>query len=337
MSLIPSESSNFPDLIGQRHTYQNPKPKRARRGRVKKEAASEIQPEPAPPPPSPPPEADFRETFDSENGFGHEVAFPATSQPIEIAPAEEAPMHAEPPPPAPPPEIDFGSIFNPGNGFGYEVAFPETSQPIEMAPVHADSPPPLPPTPPPEIDFAETFDPGKGIGYDVSLPEAFQPIDIAPVEKGPAEVSTPIRKAKPVPLPRSVVQLRSSSPRSRAAREPRPPRLKTPAHPHLATHSGTSQPPRPHSPAHPVMASPAEVPRHNLPRYRNPKLTRFISYEVAAMVVLVFSARLGLSHQLPNDPMALLSKFLTITAAVAAVIIPIIFYGLPERFPKSGR
>jgi hypothetical protein len=40
---------------------------------------------------------------------------------------------------------------------------------------------------------------------------------------------------------------------------------------------------------------------------------------------------------MPTDPLSFIAKILTIAAAVALAVIPIIFYGLPETLPGSRR
>jgi hypothetical protein len=72
-------------------------------------------------------------------------------------------------------------------------------------------------------------------------------------------------------------------------------------------------------------------------RRRRARLIRFVVYELIALVALVLSAGVGLSHRLPNDPISLVTKVLTIASAIAVVVVPIIFYGLPETLPRSQR
>jgi type IV secretory pathway VirB2 component (pilin) len=66
-------------------------------------------------------------------------------------------------------------------------------------------------------------------------------------------------------------------------------------------------------------------------------LVRFIVYELIAFALLVTSVAIGLSHRMPTDPLSFIAKILTIAAAVALAVIPIIFYGLPETLPGSRR
>jgi NADH:ubiquinone oxidoreductase subunit K len=75
----------------------------------------------------------------------------------------------------------------------------------------------------------------------------------------------------------------------------------------------------------------------SLVRRRRNRMIRFISYEVFALAILVVSAVMGLSHRLPDDPLLLVTKIVTIASAVAVVGIPILFYGLPETLPTNDR
>lgn len=74
-----------------------------------------------------------------------------------------------------------------------------------------------------------------------------------------------------------------------------------------------------------------------LKRRRRARLIRFFLYELFALAGLVSSAMIGLSHRLPNDPLSIAAKILTIASAVAVAVVPIIFYGLPETLPRSRR
>ncbi len=69
----------------------------------------------------------------------------------------------------------------------------------------------------------------------------------------------------------------------------------------------------------------------------NSRFVRFMTYEVAALLVLIISAVLGIRHRLPEDPLSTVTKLLLIAAAVVAAIIPVIFYGLPDRLPRDDR
>jgi len=67
------------------------------------------------------------------------------------------------------------------------------------------------------------------------------------------------------------------------------------------------------------------------------RLVRCLTYEAAAILVLVGAVLVGLAHRTPDDPLNLLTRILAIGAAIVAAIIPVLFYGLPERFPRDPR
>jgi hypothetical protein len=67
------------------------------------------------------------------------------------------------------------------------------------------------------------------------------------------------------------------------------------------------------------------------------RLMRFLTYEAAAILVLLGAVLLGLAHRAPDDPLNLLTRILAIGAAIVAAVIPVLFYGLPERFPRDPR
>ena len=72
-------------------------------------------------------------------------------------------------------------------------------------------------------------------------------------------------------------------------------------------------------------------------RRRRLKLVRFIIFESVALVALLFSAKLGMSHPFPGDPLRPWFRILTILVAVIVGGIPIIFYGLPPSLPQNRR
>ena len=70
-------------------------------------------------------------------------------------------------------------------------------------------------------------------------------------------------------------------------------------------------------------------------RARRLKFVRFIIWQVAALSVVAGSVALGISQHFTDESLTLVFKLLTISAAVAAAIIPIIFYALPPIIPRS--
>lgn len=75
----------------------------------------------------------------------------------------------------------------------------------------------------------------------------------------------------------------------------------------------------------------------SLLRRRRNRMIRFMGYEIVALAILVVSAVMGIAHRLPDDPLSLVAKIVTIASAVAVVGIPILFYGLPDTLPLSRR
>ena len=72
-------------------------------------------------------------------------------------------------------------------------------------------------------------------------------------------------------------------------------------------------------------------------RRRRSKLVRFVILESVALVILLFLAKLGMSHPFPGDPLRLWFRTLTIAAVLPVGAIPIFFYGLPPSVPRNRR
>jgi hypothetical protein len=71
-------------------------------------------------------------------------------------------------------------------------------------------------------------------------------------------------------------------------------------------------------------------------RRRN-KLIRFIIFETLAFGLLLISAKLQVTQQYSENSLTFLYKVLMFAAAVAVVIIPVVFYGLPPTLPPTRR
>lgn len=67
------------------------------------------------------------------------------------------------------------------------------------------------------------------------------------------------------------------------------------------------------------------------------RLMRFLTCEALAILLLVGAVFLGMAHRTPDDPLNMIARVLAIAAAVVAAIVPILFYGLPERVPRNSR
>jgi hypothetical protein len=72
-------------------------------------------------------------------------------------------------------------------------------------------------------------------------------------------------------------------------------------------------------------------------RRRRSKLVRFVILESVALIILLFLAKLGMSHPFPGDPLRLWFRTLTIIAVLPVGGIPILFYGLPPSVPRNRR
>jgi hypothetical protein len=67
------------------------------------------------------------------------------------------------------------------------------------------------------------------------------------------------------------------------------------------------------------------------------RFTWFVVCEFLAVLFLLGAVLVGLAHHSPDDPLNLETRHLAIGAALMTAIIPILFYGLPERFPRDRR
>ena len=67
------------------------------------------------------------------------------------------------------------------------------------------------------------------------------------------------------------------------------------------------------------------------------RLVRCLTYEAVAMLVLIGAVLMGLAHRAPDDPLNLVTRILAIGAAIVAAVVPVLFYGLPEKFPREPR
>jgi hypothetical protein len=79
------------------------------------------------------------------------------------------------------------------------------------------------------------------------------------------------------------------------------------------------------------------LPRRRLQIQWGSRLVRCLTYEAAAILVLIVAVLVGLGHRSSDDPLNLMTRILAIGAAIVAAGIPVLFYGLPERFPRDPR
>ena len=72
-------------------------------------------------------------------------------------------------------------------------------------------------------------------------------------------------------------------------------------------------------------------------RRRRMKFRRFVTCESVALAVLLPLVILGLSHRPDNVALVWIMNILTIASAVAAALIPILFFALTPTLPESER
>jgi hypothetical protein len=293
MSLIPSESASFPDLVGQVHGYRHPN---ARRPSLRQKATRS---------PSSPPQPT---NADNDRVVLEPVAPLVCPEPLENPEDNRGALEIPAPPNSPPPST------NPAN----DSVVLEPLTPLD-SPESAENP---------EDNRAAVQSENEPRRTADSNPPEEQ--TIAP-EKGPPEQLQLFRTALPTLPQRSVAQMRSKIEPQETAPPVRAKRPRTPVR------GLTINRPAPfvvEKPAHPLSA---RFPLLNLPRHRLVKLIRFIVCETLAVGILVLAMMFGFAHQFANDPLSLVLKVLAVVAAVAAILVPVIFYGLPAIFPRSQR
>ena len=70
---------------------------------------------------------------------------------------------------------------------------------------------------------------------------------------------------------------------------------------------------------------------------RRSKLIRFIIAEISAICVLALAGTLAVSWQLTDATLTLLVNVLTIAAAAAVAVIPIVFFAIRPILPRGER
>jgi hypothetical protein len=70
-------------------------------------------------------------------------------------------------------------------------------------------------------------------------------------------------------------------------------------------------------------------------RRRRLKLIRFVVWQTIALSVVAGAATLGISQWFTDESLTLALRLLTIAGALAATIIPIIFYAVPPILPRT--
>ena len=79
----------------------------------------------------------------------------------------------------------------------------------------------------------------------------------------------------------------------------------------------------------------ADAETHSLRKHRRNKLIRFIVFEALAIGVFLVSTKLAIADQFAETSLTVLYKTLMFVAALAAAIIPVLFYALPPTLPPG--
>jgi hypothetical protein len=187
-------------------------------------------------------------------------------------------------------------------------------------------------------------------------------------QPAPAENVIPMKAAKPAPPPQSVPIPRPVQPQPRSVRRPIQPApvLRKPVQP-VAVLQKPVQPPPARKPvvarteARPVQPKPRPTPPKPAPvvdrasqadlfesyaegghelankRRKQMKFRRFVTCEAAALLVLIPLVILGLTLNISGPTVRWIMNILTIAAAVAAAVIPIVFYAFTPTLPELER
>jgi hypothetical protein len=278
MSLIPSESASFPDLVGQHHGYLPPNRRPSPRRRQQQLTA-----QPTAPPLRKPAEADGSVVRSEVDLAPLEVLTPLAD---EGGSREEAPLSNQ---------TVEQPVIAPSVPAGAEAL--ERLEPFER------------------LERLESTNnkPAKG--------EARERHD--PPKDAPADTSRSPRVALPIPPQRSPAQMRAKIQAQDVAAPTPARRPRTPVRGLAIAH------PAPMVAEKPPSTWASRFPVLNLPRHRLIKLMRFILCETTAVGVLMSAMAFGFSHQIDNWP-SLFLKILAAAAAVAAIAVPILCYGLPD-------
>ena len=318
MSLIPSESYSFPDHFTTTVTPSR-KPKEQ-----KTQAAPVEKPRPKPkivalPDPPPPvaiePEAIFEEPLVEETL--PEIEPPAPEMPVLAKPAPPNPAlrRATAPPPripqAPPRKMAM-PVLKP------KVRWNNRAAPSEPAPAQdngngahdalVDSAPAqnVIPIQPAKIPSRAPTPP----------PAAPRPMPVAPPPAAARPMQQPIQT--PVPKPAPVPQMRATQ-RPASLPKPRPAPVSNGQADFFEMFAEDNQG--------------GAAMKHR----RQMKFRRFVVYESAALAVLLPLVILGLTLNVDAPALRWVMNILTIAAAVAAAVIPIVFYAFTPTLPELER
>ena len=185
---------------------------------------------------------------------------------------------------------------------------------------------PLPPTLKPKVRWnhrASAMDPTPIPQNGV---EQFQP---PPMPASPAQNVIPMKPAKAIPSPRMIARpaadmIQNERPRSVPPAKPASPAVRQASRPVAA--------PSPQEDFFEMLAESGETAARR--RRRKAKFRRFLVCEAAALSVLLPLAIIGLASRPSNAAVLWIMNIFTIASAVAAALIPILFYAFTPTLPE---
>jgi hypothetical protein len=316
MSLIPSESYSFPDHFTKTVTPSR-KPKEEKKEKVEappKKPKIVALPDPVP---EPPPLL-----------IEQESEFFAEEQPMEMVKPPVEPFRPKPPPVSSP------------------VA-PVRAKPVQPNPamLRATAPPPkIPDTPVRKMPFPSSLKPKvrwnhRAPAMDPAPAAQHQAVESAPVIPPPNIIpmqpkAAPLQPPRPVqlaPAMRKPVQTPAPAPIPAPDSMPKRPVQAKP----LVQKPQPRVAPNPQGDFFEVFSETAQ--EAAMRRRRQMKFRRFIACEVVALVVLAPLVILGFTLNITTPALHWLMNLLTITAAISATVIPIVFYAFTPTLPELER
>ncbi len=311
MSLIPSESTSFPDLLGWRHTRQNfpkapsvqrtPVPDRVREAKPSSNLVKPSMPSPV------------------NNGAPRIARTPeVVAKTVPALAAQPSVVANRVPPATAPPRAG-----QPPNGEKIvEVARPSTVAPAKRDEAKENAP------------VTRTVKPVQWTGPTPALPKISRTV-LPPVRMAPAPAR--LRPLSPSPQLSTAgatvnppAHARPSLPPGAAARVNFPP-VSAPK-PEVQPEEDSSQP---YLWETEEFVSDETKPWPNLQQRRRVRLVRCLVIEAIVLTILALSAYIAFSHRMTDDLLSWSSRILTIVAGVVAALVPILFYGLPDTLPRQ--
>ncbi len=361
MSLIPSESSSFADLLG--------------RGLDGSKKSKWREPVPEPPKLPDPPQSPARSPVLKEKSQSQQVAGKAPKAPASKKEAKKplAPLIKKEPvslplpvvlEPLPPAIIEPELKEEPVSPLIPPVALLPIQEPAAPEPVTLIEPlQPLEPVrqeptikaplviqpedepprrPIPIVRVARSKQDPHGDGRGMAVETNGHDISPSPSSPSPSPAAVVFPPAAPRLRPKILMRPRLEE--EQLARQPLAP---VPAEQIETPHNfAPISPPAMSAEPDPIKSDPWEEEAawtsERRPRLRfqiqwGSRLVRCLTYEAVAILVLLGAVLVGLAHRAPDDPLNLLTRVLAIGAAIMAALIPVLFYGLPERFPRDPR